>query len=170
MGSGVLFHGNLRELFSESGLRPSAKWVAWKKTSWLTGSHQEPFCWAGRVSSVFTWSSLSFLWFPLKLKFLAEIMTCGPTFAKDYVPFYIASHQAHLQSLKYQIRTGKSCQAACSDQQVWFLALLLREVTKQGCLCQQWKGCLGSSFLGNWTTAIGELSFFCKSILNKIRI
>lgn len=158
------------KFFSESGLRPSAKWAAWKKMSWLIGSHQEPGL-AGRVSSVFTWSSLGFLWFPLKWKFLAEIMTCGPNFAEDYVSFYTASDQANLQRHNYQIRTGKQqCQAAYSDQEFWFLTLLPREEAEQGCLCQQWTGCLGSSFLGNWTTAIGELSFFSKNILNKIRI
>lgn len=99
---------------------------------------------------------------------MAEIMICGPTFAKDYVSFYVASHQTNLQRHNYQIRTGKPCQAAYSDQQVWFLALLLREVTETRLSVPAMDSLLGSSFLGNWT--IGELSFFSKSILYKIRI
>lgn len=40
-----------------------------------------------------------------------------------------------------------------------FSAVLPREVTEQGCLCQQWTLWQGPSFLGNCTTATGELSF-----------
>lgn len=56
------------------------------------------------------WVSSDYLY--LKWKFLAEIMTCGPNFAEDYVTFYTASRQANLQRHNYQIRTGKQCQAA----------------------------------------------------------
>lgn len=134
---------------------PGAFWLSWV-SGWVLFSHGL-HC----VSSDFLC---------LKWEFLAEIMIYGPTLAKDNVSFYIAPHQTNLQRHIYQIRTGKLCQAVIQINSFGFLALLPREVTEQGCLCQQWLGCLGSSFLGNWTTAFGEFPFFSRSIFNKIRI
>lgn len=158
------------KLFSESVLRPSAKWAAWKKMSWLIGSHQEPGL-AGGVGSVFTWPSLGFLWLPLsEMEIFGWNNDLWTKLCRGLCNFLYCISSGKPLEAQLPDENWKTMSGCYSDQEFWFLTLLPREVAEQGCLCQQWTDCLGSSFLGNWTTAIGELSFFSKSILNKIRI
>lgn len=98
----------------------------------------------------------------LKWKFLVEIMICGPTFAKDNVSFYIASHQTNLQRPNYQVSTEKQCQAAYSDQQFWFLAFLPGRLQSRAVCASNGQAALDPLFQGTGPQPLESFHFSVK--------